>query len=192
VQGCGFKEYNTSAIILARCSALSALTRLELNNAVLAGSECADVLKQGRIALPSLRALSLPRLHLDALNAQALSENLCNMTRLIELQVKKARMTTCAFVALAPAIANMRGLRDLGFTTCCVGNKGAKAVGEAPATIPAIRKISMLECEIGEVGAQAMLVALRESKVFYSLQALVLYENPTKRLTGSHPCTVYF
>jgi hypothetical protein len=95
-------------------------------------------------------------------------------------------------VALAPAIANMRGLQDLSFRACCVGNKGAKAVGEALATIPAIWKISMSECKIGEVGAQAMLVALHESKVCHLLRVLELYDNPIKRLTGSHPCTVCF
>jgi Ran GTPase-activating protein (RanGAP) involved in mRNA processing and transport len=178
-------EYSTSAIIIARCSALSALTKLNLFNAVLAGAECADVLKQGCIALPSLRALILPLLRLDDLNAQALSENLCNMTELIHLEVTKARMTPSVFVALSPAIANMPALQLVSFMACCVGNEGAKAVGEALATVPAIWKINMSECKIGEEGALAILHALRESKVCRLLQVLDLNYNPTKLLPRS-------
>jgi hypothetical protein len=190
VQGCGSKEYNTSAIIITRCSALSTLTKLELYNAVLAGQQFADVLQLGRIALPTLRALILPQLHLDALNAEALSENLCNMTELMRFEVTKASLTTSDFVALAPGIANMPALLFLSFMACCVGHVGARAVGEALATIPAIWQIRMSECKINGVGAQALCHALHESKVCRLFKALDLRGNPIEVFTGRYSFTV--
>jgi hypothetical protein len=189
VQGCGFKEYNTSAIIIARCSALSALTRLDLSVAVLLGPACADVLNHSRIAHPSLRALFLPELKLDVQNAHALSKNLCNMTELIHLQVSQASMPTSAVVALAPAIAHMRALQYLGFMVWHVGDEGAKAVGEALATIPAIKTVRMSECEISDVGAYALLHAFATSESD-SLRALDLRDNPINELRGKHSFSV--
>jgi hypothetical protein len=190
VQGCGYKEYSGSSIIMARCSALSALTSLDINSAALCSLASADVIGQGRIALPSLRALSLPELDLDFRNAQALSKSLCNMTQLTRLEVSQAIMPTSAVLALARTIASMRSLLHLGFMMWCVGNEGAKAVGEALATIPALSTVRMTECEISETGAYALLHAFTSSKVC-ELYSLDLRGNPIKQLTGTYAFLVH-